>query len=147
MGYYPFNHPPASTNRLVSFGSVWNYLDDGSDQGLPFWETYWFAHPDYNDGFWHPESPAELGYGDGGEATVVDSGPSSNRYMVTYFRKTFDVEDASIYSGLRLQVQRDDGVVVYLNGALIHRDNIDDNVEDRNRSWVERVRLCGRVGL
>ncbi|MHC4500567.1 MAG: hypothetical protein ACYS21_15820, partial [Planctomycetota bacterium] len=81
--------------------------------------TEWFGHPNYNDSLWL-EGPAELGYGDASqgrpEATVVNSGPDGNYFITTYFRHSFNVNDASQYSGLRLRLLYDDGVVVYLNG-------------------------------
>ena len=69
--------------------------------------------------------PAQLGYGDGDEDTVVDcsnvANCNTNNYITTYFRYTFNVPDASLYSGLNLSVLRDDGAVVYLNGVEIWR--------------------------
>ena len=53
----------AQTNiPLVPMGAVWKYLDTGVDQG-----TAWIA-PAFNDSAW-PSGPAQLGYGDGDEAT------------------------------------------------------------------------------
>jgi hypothetical protein len=103
---------------LVPAGSVWKYLDNGTDQG-----TTWRA-PAFADGAW-AQGPAELGYGDGGEATVVGFGPNSSaKYITTYFRKSFTVADASIFTGLTLRYRRDDGIVVYLNGVEVNRDNM-----------------------
>ena len=70
---------------IVPAGSTWKYLDNGSNQG-----TAWRA-AGFNDSSWS-SGPAELGYGDGDENTVVGFGPdSSNKYRTTYFRKTFNV--------------------------------------------------------
>jgi acid phosphatase type 7 len=103
---------------LVPTGSVWRYLDNGSNQG-----TAWRA-PTFNDGAW-ASGPAQLGYGDGGEATVVRYGPNaSNKYITTYFRRSFSVVDRSAFSGLTLRLLRDDGAVVYLNGVEIMRSNM-----------------------
>jgi len=52
---------------LIAPGATWKYLDDGSDQGTA-WSGRVFA-----DGGW-ASGPAELGYGDGDEATVVSFG-------------------------------------------------------------------------
>ncbi|HXI51251.1 MAG TPA: hypothetical protein VNH84_07095, partial [Candidatus Saccharimonadales bacterium] len=105
----------AATVNLVSFGSVWKYLDNGSDQG-----TAWRA-PGFNDGAW-ASGPAQLGYGDGDEATIVSFGPdSANKYITTYFRRTFNVSNVSSYTNLAVQLLRDDAGVVYLNGTEIFR--------------------------
>ena len=102
---------------LIPQGSVWRYLDDGSDQGTA-WREIAFA-----DGSW-ASGPAELGYGDGDETTVVSGGPAGNRHITTYFRHTFNVVDPSTVFGLDLQVLRDDGAVVYLNGTEVFRINM-----------------------
>jgi Bacterial Ig domain len=105
---------------LVPRGSDWKYLDDGSDQG-----TAWVQPPPaYDDSLW-PLGLAQLGYGDGDEQTVVSFGPSAaNKRITTYFRHAFFVPDAFIYTNLALRVLYDDGVIVYLNGAEIHRANL-----------------------
>ncbi len=103
---------------LLPAGSTWKYLDDGSDQG-----TAWRG-PSFNDQTWK-SGPAQLGYGDGDEATAVGFGPdSSAKYITTYFRHAFDVADPTALGTLNLGVQRDDGVVVYLNGTEVFRDNM-----------------------
>lgn len=105
-------------DTLVSAGSVWKYLDNGSDQG-----TAWRAAA-FDDSGW-ASGPAQFGYGDGDEATVVSFGPSSsNKYVTTYFRHTFSVSNPSAYTTLTLKVLRDDGAVVYLNGTEVFRTNM-----------------------
>ena len=61
--------PPATEFTLIQTGAVWKYLDNGSDQGVA-----WRASA-FDDSAWKA-GPAELGYGDGGEKTVVIDGPS-----------------------------------------------------------------------
>ncbi len=111
--------PPArAQNVLISTGSTWSYLDDGSDQG-----SAW-AEPAYDDSAW-ATGPAELGYGDGDEATVVSYGDHANdKHITTYFRHHFTVADPSVYGSLELNVLRDDGAVVYLNGIEVFRTNM-----------------------
>jgi hypothetical protein len=132
-GTWDFGNPGGITEPLIRGGSIWKYLDDGSDQGTAQDGTSWFADPDYDDTLWL-EGPAELGYGDDTqgrpEATVVNSGPSRNYFITTYFRRSFDVFDASLYSGLNLRLLRDDGAVVYLNGVELVRSNLPEGVID-----------------
>ncbi len=110
--------PAQAQSVLVPAGSAWKYLDDGSNQG-----TAW-REPGFNDASWLA-GPAELGYGDGGEATVVSYGPNpSNKYVTTYFRHSFWVEDPGQYEVLSLRLLRDDGAVVYLNGVEACRSNM-----------------------
>ena len=109
---------------LIRTGSVWRYLDNGSDQGTA-WQTVAF-----NDSGWS-NGTAQLGYGDGDEATRVEDNPTpgynaadTDRFITTYFRRSFSVSDPASYSALNLRVLRDDGVVVYLNGSEVFRNNM-----------------------
>ncbi|MCA9262595.1 MAG: lamin tail domain-containing protein [Planctomycetales bacterium] len=110
-----------SAATLVSAGSVWKYLDDGSNQG-----DAWRA-PTFDDSTWSA-GPAQLGYGDGDENTRVRfGGDTQNKFITTYFRREFNVSDASQYTELTLQLLRDDGAAVYLNGTEVARDNLVGN--------------------
>jgi len=107
---------------LIPAGANWKYLDDGSDQGSTWREL------GFNDSGWS-NGVAELGYGDAAdgypEATVVGYGPDPNdKYITTYFRHAFNVTNPESYPNLVLRVLRDDGVVVFLNGTEIFRDNM-----------------------
>jgi len=104
--------------EFVPFGSSWKYLDNGTDQG-----TAW-RQGGFNDSGW-AQGPAQLGYGDGDEATVVGFGPdANNKFITTYFRQSFNVADASAVAALALEIVRDDGAVVYLNGTEVFRTNM-----------------------
>ncbi len=109
--------PPSSENQLIAAGDSWKYLDNGTDQGTA-WRSYSF-----NDAGWKTGN-AQLGYGDGDETTVVSYGSSSNKYITTYFRKKFNVTSLSNISGLELQLLRDDGAIVYINGNEVWRTNM-----------------------
>ncbi len=104
-----------SEQRILEFGSVWKYLDDGSDQG-----TAW-QQSSYDDSAW-ASGPAELGYGDGDEATEVSFGPNpANKFPTTYFRTSFPITAAG--SGqFTANMVRDDAAAVYLNGIEVFRD-------------------------
>ncbi|MFZ1687651.1 MAG: metallophosphoesterase family protein [Flavobacteriales bacterium] len=103
---------------LVPLGATWKYLDNGSNQG-----SAWRA-PAFNDAGW-ASGPAELGYGDGDEATVVSYGPSSsNKYITTYFRRTFSIANVSAFPAFLLEVLRDDGVIIWVNGVEAMRNNV-----------------------
>ena len=108
------------TNRavLVATNANWRYLDNGSNQG-----TNWVA-VSFDDSTW-ASGPAQLGYGDGDEATVVGYGTNSNnRYPTTYFRSGFMNASPGTSTGLLMRVLRDDGVIVYLNGREVFRNNM-----------------------
>lgn len=104
--------------QLVPPGSAWNYLDDGSDQG-----TTWQA-PSFDDSAWAIGN-AQLGYGEGDEATVVSFGmlPAA-KHITTYFRHEFQVANPAAIEALHLHLVDDDGAVVYLNGVEVVRSNL-----------------------
>lgn len=106
-----------ASTPLVAYGSNWMYLDNGTDQG-----TAWRA-AGFNDAGW-ASGPSKLGYGDT-NATTVGFGPSStNKYVTTYFRQSFNIANPGALTTLDLGVVRDDGVAVYLNGVEIVRNNL-----------------------
>jgi hypothetical protein len=108
----------AADTNLVPAGATWKYVDNGSNQG-----TAWRS-ASFNDSGWASGS-AQLGYGDGDEATLLSYGPNaSNKFITTYFRHAFNVADASVFTNLTLRVLRDDGAVVYVNGTEVWRTNM-----------------------
>jgi len=110
--------PSAPRTVIVPFGSTWKYLDDGSDQGEA-WRM-----PGFEDSAWL-QGPAELGYGDGDEGTVVGFGGDVQRkHVTTYFRHAFELVDSSRFGAYRLGLRRDDGAAVYFNGEDIARSNL-----------------------
>jgi hypothetical protein len=99
---------------------VWKYLDDGSNQG-----TAWAAN-NFDDSAW-ASGASELGYGNDTAtfATTVGYGPdANNKYITTYFRRSFTVTDVTNFIALTLSLMRDDGAVVYLNGVEVFRSNM-----------------------
>jgi hypothetical protein len=98
---------------LVPTASEWCYWDRDEFPG-----SDWFRL-DYDDGNW-PCGNAELGYGDGDEATVIHGGER----IATWFRHRFHVEDPGFFRNLWLRLKADDGAVVYLNGTEVHRQGM-----------------------
>jgi predicted MPP superfamily phosphohydrolase len=105
-------------NEYIAANASWKYLDNGSNQN-----TAWRAIA-FNDASWSTGN-AKLGYGNDGEVTTVSYGSdSNNKYITTYFRKSFTVADASLFGSLSLEAVRDDGMVVYINGTEVWRDGM-----------------------
>jgi hypothetical protein len=96
---------------LIDRGATWRYFDTGQPAGD--WRAV-----GYDDSSW-ASGPAELGFGDGDEATVI-----AGRRITTYFRRTINVTDPGSFATLRVELVRDDGAVVYLNGTEIARSNM-----------------------
>lgn len=112
----------AATDTLIPFGDTWRYLDNGSEQGTGWRNS---IRTGWSTG------PAQLGYGDGDEATVVDcslgspgSCSSGNNFITTYFQRVFTCSNPASYIYGRIRLLRDDGIIVYLNGTEIFRNNM-----------------------
>jgi len=118
-----------SITALIPKLAVWKYNDTGTDLG-----TAWRART-YNETAW-PQGPGSLGYGNGGEGTVISYGPDpANKRITAYFRRKFTVANPAAFNELRLLVDRDDAVMVYLNGTKIFQDNFPGGVDETNIAY------------
>ncbi len=103
---------------LIEENASWKYLDTGIDPGAS-WTTSGF-----DDSAWAAGN-AELGYGDGDETTTVSyGGVASNKYITTWFRRSFAVADPSAFGQLQFRLRYDDGAVVHVNGTEVARVNL-----------------------
>ncbi len=113
---------------LIPRGAVWRYSDTGATpaaQGGLTWLSPGFSHTAW------PYGPALLGFA--GSATVNPVATVTRRYVngvsgtqvtTTYLRHTFTLGSTDGISGLSLEILRDDGAVLYLNGTELHRENM-----------------------
>ena len=106
---------------LIPARGTWRYLEPGTNPP-PTWKTNTFV-----DVSW-PEGRGRLGYGLDGELTSIQFGTNAAAKPITcYFRHAFHVADPALFGPLRLNFQRDDGVVIYLNGGEVLRTNMATN--------------------
>ncbi len=118
-GYNLKGWATVTRTELIAKNASWKYLDNGTDQG-----TDWRGLS-FDDSGWKAGT-APLGYGQTGMATTIGYGTSStNKYITSYFRKSFSVDANTLANGqFTLYLMRDDGAVVYLNGKPIIRTNM-----------------------
>jgi len=134
----------ATGSTLISTGAVWRYLDTGANAGTAWRERL------FEDSAW-ASGRAELGYGDSKdgrpETTVINSGlnatNTTNRYITYYFRHSFLVNNPEAVGPLTVQLKRDDGGIVYLNGTEIFRSNLADGPVD----YLTRATLASDDGV
>ena len=119
-----------SGKRLIAAGSTWKYLHpfDGVDPAT-FDEDFHttFANLDYDDSNWQVGKDSigrRGGFGYGDLAGVMLKTPASENRKTAYFRHRFKSDGT--YDNLVLKLQRDDGVIVYLDGKVVLRDNVQD---------------------
>ncbi|MFV0565307.1 MAG: hypothetical protein ACK5NB_05675 [Flavobacteriaceae bacterium] len=102
---------------IISTGDEWEYYDDS--RMLP---NDWFLYKDTNE--WK-KGITPIGYGDSLVKTTINYGDDpANKDIAKYFRKSFVLENPHDYLTYMLNVQRDDGVVIYLNGKEVMRNNM-----------------------
>lgn len=109
---------------ILPFGSTWSYLDDGSDLGIE-WTTVAFDDSAWSTG------PAELGYGEDDEATVISFGPDeTGKFITSYFRSTFSITDIVSTQPVSFAMEVDDGALIWINGTEVIRHNMEGAVGD-----------------
>jgi len=91
------------------------YWDEPTNSSGNGWQL-----PGFNDSGWHP-GVGVMGYGNGDEQTVLNS---SNGAVTVYFRLDFVETNLTRVTNLMILLRRQDGVVGYLNGNEVLRDNM-----------------------
>jgi uncharacterized repeat protein (TIGR01451 family) len=119
--YIDVDNPTATT--ISPYNSTWKYLDNNTRPAN--WETV-----AYNDAAWSSGN-GKFGYNDG-QTTCMTSGctpicaPSSGciKYITTLFRRVINIPSTAAYASIQLNIQRNDGIVVYVNGTQVGVDNM-----------------------
>lgn len=103
--------PAPSTNDIIIAGDSWNYYDYENEPSGD-WKTI-----GYNDSSWNSGN-AVLGFNNGENTSL-------NSVIITaYFRKTISISNVSSIINIDIGAIRDDGLIVYLNGLEVWRDNM-----------------------
>jgi tetratricopeptide (TPR) repeat protein len=146
--------------RIIPPDSTWKWLHpaDGIDpasEDADFHETFFSL--EYDDSRWPSAtdgSGADGGFGYGDPARVEFDVPAEGDRKTAYFRHHFTTEQA--YDDLIVSMQRDDGVIVYLDGQEVGRNNVGDQKESYDllaplevggaqESWVGFYQLSGTL--
>jgi hypothetical protein len=110
--------------NLIPTVGVWKY-NDGDSAPIDTWKGL-----GYDDSGWKTGN-AQFGYGEGDESTVIDYGPDSqNKYITSYYRNSFQVDNPANINSLTLKLLCDDGAVIYLNGNEVSRPNMPSGTID-----------------
>lgn len=106
------------------------YINNSSPQSPPNFGIYDWKSPSYNttvDPVWQVSANAPLGYNYSTLGTVIIPGTiPANKPLVSYYRQTIMVPSLTSYSSLTINSVRDDGIVIYLNGVEVLRNNMPD---------------------
>lgn len=110
--------PASTTTALIRQGATWSYLFDNSATVPDDWTTSATATADW------PTGQAGFGWGTGPITTNIDVPAGATRALTSYYRRSFDVQDAAAIQQLRLVTRADDGIAVYVNGVEVGRANL-----------------------
>ncbi len=102
---------------LISKASTWKYYDISSPL-----KSNW-VEASFNDASW-ASGQGIIGYGDSQTTQIGFGGDAQNKNITAYFRSTFQINDLSSITGLTINLLRDDGAIVYLNGEEVVRSNM-----------------------
>lgn len=121
---------------LVPAGAVWRWHTDAAGLGSSSlvaghasWSAANWKHPDYDDSSW-ATGRAELGYGEGDEATTLPFGNAGAKWTTAYFRRSFVVDLPAPLSATSLRLKCDDGAIVYVDGVELARHFMPEGAVD-----------------
>lgn len=112
--FAPFDQPENQSNQasvIITTNDRFKYLDNGSNQG-----TNWRSIS-FNDASW-AEGSAALGFEN------PHTTPLAGGHITYYFRKTVSIPNPSVFQDFTMNLKRDDGIVVYVNGIEVYRNNM-----------------------
>ena len=119
---------PSGPRTLITRGDRWRYFDLGAEPA-PSGNLTW-RDPGFPDAAWS-QGPAVLGFAGTATANPVAtttrryvSGASGPQVTTTYLRRTLTLDTTNSNPLLLIDILRDDGAVVYLNGTEILRENM-----------------------
>lgn len=123
----------AAQTKIISEGDKWRYYDDKAPP-----PDGWINSGTVDINWKKGKTP--LGYGDDRIQTIISYGDDKDKKHITkYFQKTFRIEDPYEYLTYELKIQRDDGIVVYLNGQEILRNNMPDGKINNNTKALDLI--------
>ncbi len=109
---------PPATQQLVAESASWRYYYD-----LTAPAASW-ASSSFNDSSWST-GVGPIGYGSTLVTTTLPVASATNdRPRAVYFRNSFNIADKSQIASLELTGVADDGVVIYVNGVEVGRQNM-----------------------
>ena len=108
--------PPAPT---LARGALWRYRKGTAEASTP--ATAW-REVAFDDAGW-AEGPAPIGYGTPAQGGTVLSDMRYN-YTSVFLRRTLNVDDPTLVGAIELEVDYDDGFILWINGREVARVNV-----------------------
>jgi len=139
----PGTPPTYEENRLIPLDATWTYDVSGNDLGPIWMET------GYDDSSWL-SGQGVLGYEQSALPEPIRTPLASNGQITYYFRTAFDFGGPLDGAQLSLRTLIDDGVVVYLNGTEVYRQNMPSGLigpATRASAGVSNASFAGPVSI
>ena len=121
-----------SQEKIISSGDNWLYFSENS---LP---NNWYNEQIELTKWKQGKTP--IGYGDTKVSTHIGFGSDKeNKHLVKYFYKKISINNIDDFIAFNLKVTRDDGVIIYLNGREIYRNNLPPGLITNKTEAVEII--------
>jgi len=128
-----------SQESIIKTGDEWFFYDKAENP-----PENWFKESDALNNDWNIGT-TPLGYGDSAVKTKISFGNNpDNKTIASYFKKTFYLDDPFKYILYKLNVKKDDGIVVYLNGKEITRIDMPEG-EINHKSLARGLIVMGEM--
>jgi len=133
--YYVNGQEQGTTNlNIINKGDEWSYHDDTYLNSKDWINQQFLPASDWKTG------NAPLGYNVDDLATVIGFGQDSTQKVLTsYYHKTFFVENTSDFYAYKLNIRRDDGAIIYINGKEVWRTNMPNFNKISNKTKAVEV--------
>lgn len=104
---------------LIAYGSQWRFHDTVTTAVVGTGRLNNWEQSAYVDTWWRSGN-AVIHYNDVG--TTLANNPGNATYPTTYFRKTINIPSVATYSDFTINLRRDDGAILYVNGVKVFAD-------------------------
>lgn len=101
---------------LLGFNSQWRWYYQATAPAGPW------AADGYDDSLW-AAGAGELGFGDTPKSTIITTDPAP-RPLTSYYRATVNIADPTAFARVAVDLIRNAGAVVYVNGVEVGRSNM-----------------------
>lgn len=129
---FAFIFQTKAQDQIIKSGEQWFYYDEG------YLDITWYSSFDLIKNWKQGITP--VGYGDKKIVTNVGFGQDEDdKHISKYFVKKINIENPSDYLAYGFQFKRDDGIVIYLNGKEVFRDNMPDGIITGKTEAVNRI--------
>ena len=102
--------------NLLAFGSAWTWWYQTANP------TTGWQNDTYDTTGWQ-SGPGELGFGDTPKATLTTT-TTGTHPLTSYYRSTINIDDPTAFTTMALDLIRNAGAVVYVNGIEVGRSNM-----------------------